>query len=237
MELKLKNLSNNWNKNNNAIICRYLRGSRLYNTADGQSDNDYLAIVGDDVIIIPDERYISIDCIKADKRIYQTSFGNIDVEVVKYSDFISLIKEHSPLALEAIFSIERGMSTVNDIFLNFFELNKWKIRESFGSIANNSFVKAKKKLVVKESYDHRCAIKSLFHSIRLLMYACQIAENGKLIDFGCCKPLWDEIKTDADNGFGWEDFKKKYKPIWNEWHSKMVKLCPRPEEYFKNCKK
>lgn len=158
MELKLKNLSNNWNKNNNAIICRYLRGSKLYKTADEQSDNDYLAIVGDDVIIIPDERYTNIDCIKADKRIYQTSFDDTDVEIVKYSDFISLIKEQSPLALEAIFSIERGMSTVNDIFLNFFELNKWKIRESFGSIANNSFVKAKKKLVVKESYDHRCAI-------------------------------------------------------------------------------
>lgn len=30
-------------------------------------------------------------------------------------------------------------------------------------------------------------------------------------------------------GFAWKDFKKKYKPIWNEWHSKMVKLCPMPK--------
>lgn len=141
------------------------------------------------------------------------------------------------MALEATFSIRKGISPTNDALLNFFKLNEWKIRESFGTIANNSFVKAKKKLVVKESYDRRCAIKSLFHSIRLLMYACQIAENGKLIDFGCCKPLWNEIKTDANNGFEWEDFKKKYKPIWNEWHSKMVKLCPRPEENFKKNKK
>ena len=27
---------------------------------------------------------------------------------------------------------------------------------------------------------------------------------------------------------GWEDFNKKYKPIWKEWHHSMVELCPKP---------
>lgn len=236
MEIKLANLLEEWNDDKNWIYCRYTRGSRLYGTNDDDSDYDFLIVAKDDVTIIPDERYTVDDCVKADKRVFQTSFGKYDIEVVKYSDFISLIEEQSPLALEAILSVEKGSSIRNDVFLNIYKVNPWKIRENFGSIANNSFVKAKKKLVVKESYDHRCAIKSLFHSIRLLMFACQVAEKGTIDDFRCAVPLWNEITDDANNGFEWEDFKKKYKPIWNEWHSKMVKLCPRPEEYFKTHK-
>ena len=68
------------------------------------------------------------------------------------------------------------------------------------------------------------------------MFACQIAEKGRITDFECAVSLWKEIKEDYKKGFAWKDFKKKYKPIWNEWHSKMVKLCPKPKELYKNNK-
>ena len=220
------------------VYLGYLRGSYLYETNDENSDIDMLYVANDDVELIPNENYVSADCVKADKRIYQTTFEDVDLIVVKYSDFVSMIEEQSPLALEAIFSPQsEGIHrSPNEVFLDLYKLDKWKLRESFGSIASNSFVKAKKKMTVKESYDIRCALKSLFHSIRLLMFACQIAEKGEITDFKCAVPLWEEINEDYKKGFVWEDFKKKYKPIWNEWHSKMVKLCPKPKELYKNNK-
>ena len=170
------------------VYLGYLRGSYLYETNDENSDIDMLYVANDDVELIPNENYVSADCVKADKRIYQTTFEDVDLIVVKYSDFLSLIKEQSPLALEAIFDTQKYFYSK---LRRFYKLDKWKLRESFGSIASNSFVKAKKKMTVKESYDIRCALKSLFHSIRLLMFACQIAENGRITDFKCAVPLWE----------------------------------------------
>lgn len=235
MEINIEDMI--YNDTGDVICVSYVRGSKLYGTSDEHSDTDILLVVKDDANICGNEYLVTgDDSVKVDRRIRQFTVNGDDYEVVKYSDFISLIDEQNPLALEAIFSIIEHSCPINDKFVKDFRLDKWKLRQNFGSIANNSFVKAKKKLTVKESYDHRCAIKSLFHSIRLLMFACQIAEYGKINDFGCSIPLWKEIKDDADKGFKWEDFKMKYKPIWNEWHSKMVKLCPRPKEYFKNNK-
>lgn len=216
----------------------YIRGSHCYEPWGENSDIDMLYVANDDVELIPDENYVSADCVKSDKRIYQTESEGVGVIVVKYSDFVSLIEEQSPLALETIFSSQyEGLhKDPNEVFLDLYKLDKWKLRESFGSIASNSFVKAKKKMTIKESYDICCALKSLFRSIRLLMFACQIAEKGRITDFECAVSLWKEIKEDYKKGFVWEDFKKKYRPIWNEWHSKMVKLCPKPKELYKNNK-
>lgn len=233
MKIDLANIIEEWDNKQGWIYAFYYRGSILYGTSDENSDTDLLIITYDGVDIIPDENYVDDGCVKADKRIYQTSTEGYDYEIVKYSDFLSLIKEQSPLALEAIFDTQDSFYSK---LRRFYKLDKWKLRESFGSIASNSFVKAKKKMTVKESYDIRCALKSLFHSIRLLMFACQIAEKGEITDFKCAVPLWEEINEDYKKGFVWEDFKKKYKPIWNEWHSKMVKLCPKPKELYKNNK-
>ena len=237
MKIDLANFSEERHKDGWCYWC-YIRGSHLYETNDEKSDIDLLFVANDGVDIIPDENYVDDDCVKTDKRVYQTTFEDVDVIIVKYSDFVSMMEEQSPLALEAIFSstYEGLRRDPTEVFLDLYKLDKWKLRESFGSIASNSFVKAKKKMTVKESYDIRCALKSLFHSIRLLMFACQIAEKGEITDFKCAVPLWEEITEDYKKGFVWEDFKKKYKPIWNEWHSKMVKLCPKPKEFYKNNK-
>ena len=51
------------------------------------------------------------------------------------------------------------------------------------------------------------------------------------------KSAWDEIKEDWSNGFTWEDFKTKYKPIYNKAHSDMVEVCPKPESEYKSAKR
>ena len=162
-----------------------------------------------------------------------------DIQFVKECDFIDMIKEHTPFALEAIFLNDEKFYGIDDNKKNIvdykekFVLDKLLLRESFGSVSNNSFAKAKKKMTVKKDLDVMCGAKSLFHSIRLLMFACQIAENGHISDYFCSVNLYRDIMNDLDNGYTWDNFMEKYKPLWKEWHRKLVKVCPKPRGKYK----
>ena len=230
----------------NERLTMFSRGSAVYGTMTKESDRDMAIVVADDTDFIDQDGVFDNE--KCDIRLHQFTIEMMDVpktdvQVVRESDFIDMINEHTPFALEAIlltnevlYNTDDNKKTIAD-YRQYFKLNKWLLRESFGSVSNNSFAKAKKKMTVKKDLDMRCGAKSLFHSIRLLMYACQIAENGLITDFYVARPLYTDIFTDLENGFKWDDFKVKYKPVWNEWHSKLVKLCPKPREKYKNSKK
>lgn len=45
-----------------------------------------------------------------------------------------------------------------------------------------------------------------------------------------------QIEVKREEISTWNDFKEKYKPLWNEWHSKMVKACPKPRSKYKTKK-
>ena len=92
-------------------------------------------------------------------------------------------------------------------------------------------------MTVEKDFDMKCGVKSLYHSIRLQIFAYEIAKNGLSFNLDCCKDLWNEIKEDWENGYTWEDFKTKYKPIYNKAHSDMVEVCPKPENEYKSNKK
>lgn len=201
------------------IICEFVRGSKLFGTfKEGVSDLDMGYVVTDD--------YDLSDCIHTEEngyenRIFCKEVNGVDCQYVRESDFIDMIKEHKIFALEAIFQ-ESCLK-----YLKYFQLNKWKLRQEFSGVASNSWVKGKKKMTVEKDLDMRCGAKSIFHSIRIMMTACQIANNGKIDHYDCGILLYKDIMDDLDNGFQWEDFNKKYKPLWKHWHHEMVECCPK----------
>lgn len=214
-------------------ICAFLRGSKTYSTDNENSDFDFGVIVNDDCTIIDVEGVF--DNAKSDRRIHPVSVKsmNCDLEIVKESDFIDMISEHEPFAIEPLM-----LTNNTDMFKKFLKINPWKMRCRFGAISNNSWAKAKKKMTVEKDLDEYCGVKSLFHSIRLLMFICYFLKgyitNDELI---CVQLMYEKIMNDWKSGFKWEDFKQKYKPIYNNWHSQVVQMCPRPEEEFKSNKK
>lgn len=222
----------------------FARGSAIYGTMGEDSDIDIAMIVPDDTEFIDLEG--AFDNEKCDSRIHpcvQTwvlepndeigaKGAKFDCQFVRESDFIDLIKEHAPFALEAI-SIEGKPITE---YRKYFELDKWKLREAFSKVSNNSWAKAKKKMTVKKDLDMKCGVKSLFHSMRLYDFAWQIAKYGYVKNFSLCQKMWKEIKADWESGFTWDDFKEKYKPMYNNLHSLVVDICPKPEEFYKNNK-
>ena len=160
-----------------------------------------------------------------------------DREYTSESGFLKMIDDNDIVALEAIFLPDGpafGLTSKLKEYRERFKLDKWKLRENVSHICSNSWVKCKKKLTVEKDYNLRIAQKSLFHSLRIYMFGIQIAEQGKIVDYQCAKDLWKEIEN-VENPT-WEYYKEKYQPMFNSLRSKLVELCPKPEEKFKDKK-
>ena len=154
------------------------RGSHLFETNDEQSDIDVGCIVDDNYDL---SNYTHTTETSFENRLYCESYEKdgvgVDVQYVRESDFIDMIKEHRIFALEALFQEPCAG------YLKHFELDKWKLRREFSGVSSNSWVKAKKKMIVEKDLDMRCGAKSLFHSIRISMFAVQIAKHGKITQY------------------------------------------------------
>lgn len=131
--------------------------------------------------------------------------------------------QHHIGALECHFAPIEFRFFENDKFD--FHLDKVTLRHSISQTCSNSFVKAKKKFDVEnEPY---IAKKSLFHSIRILLFGIQIAKHGKIINFKTPQivSLYNDIMSSPHNN--WEPYKEKYKPIFNYNMSAFRMECPK----------
>lgn len=180
------------------IIKAYVYGSHVYGCANANSDLDYIVIVESE----DDELYYSVN--------------EEDVNYTVYSEakFIKRIKEHHISALECIFQRPE-----QDPYIKYFNLNLETLRREFSGVTSNSFVKCKKKLAIGEDYIGK---KSMFHSLRILMFGIQIAKYGKITDYKEANYLLPII-IDMEN---WEDIKEYCQPIYNSLKSELKLLAP-----------
>lgn len=171
-------------------------GSRVYGTATEKSDYDYIVVVD------------SNEDIK-----YDYEKENMNVHVYSESVFKVLIKRHDIAILECIFSKENDYE---------FNLDLERLRRSVSAVASNSFVKCKKKLLPGPDFNPYVGKKSLFHSIRILGEGVQIAEHGRIVDFGASNHYLAEI-MDIDE---WDELRARYEPVVKELRKKLKKLAP-----------
>lgn len=178
-------------------------GSRVYGTHKENSDYDYLAI-------IPENR-------RADTG---TEFwhNNVNVHIYNRRDFQNQLDRHKIHCLEAYFL------PGSDVPSQFkFELNLVKLRHVLAHKSSHSFVKAKKKIDVE--HDYYIGWKSLFHSLRILDFGIQIAEQGSIVDYSSMNDVWVEIINNPE--YTWDFYKEKYQPVYNDLASKFRKLAPK----------
>ncbi len=199
-------------------------GSSVYGTTTTKSDIDlvYITLSEEDYYDI----YQSKDYYFADK--FDT---NIDLHLISKNKFQMLLNEHDIMALEIYYqfnNIERKMFN--------FSLDLDKLRRRVSAICGNSWSKARKKLEIPEEDDY-IALKSLFHSIRILSYGIDLAETGN-IDFknvliNCnkikCSELLKMIMIEYDSGWNWKEFKEKYTLIQNKNATGFRKIAPLAE--------
>lgn len=177
----------------------YKHGSHVYGTNHEFSDDDY-------IIVVPDWEKDGL---------FRSFIVPEDTHVIPKSVFIEKLKDHDIDALECYFQDEFQIFP--------FELDLKKLRHSISSTASNSYVKAKKKLIKER--DYYIGKKSLWHSLRILNFGIQIAEAGRIYDYGAMNFLYNEIVNNESND--WDYFDKRYKVIYNKLKSKFKKVAPK----------
>ena len=219
------------------------RGSVVYKTLTMYSDRDILAVVPDEFKPITETgengivEYVAPNPDGAHKDDYQ---------FVCESDFQKMIDDCTVLAIETICTpidhvlysnTEKQKFKVSIYEWNTFKMfnfDKWKVRQQFSGTASNSWAKAHKKMTVEKDLDMYRGQKSLFHSLRILMFANQICRFGYITNFQEARDLWYEI-YDPLNEKTWDDYKAKYKPLYNKLRSELAILSPKPVENQQKC--
>ena len=192
------------NLNNEDILNIYQYGSVVYNCKTINSDNDYIVVVSDNSAY-PEQ-------LKIDDNDY--SF---------YSEFKfrELIGKHEISVLECVFLDPKFI--MKETIKFDFKLDLQQLRESISQKSSNSFVKAKKKLTIEKDYDPYVGKKSLFHSLRIIMFGIQIAQWGKIINYEEANIYYEDIvKSDI---IEWDFYKEKYQPIYNNLKTEFRKLA------------
>lgn len=171
--------------------------------------------------------------IVSDKPYFQEQFeqNNIKYEISNYSkdEFLARLKDHEISVLECLYIPHREKYLAPELSreIESFTLDKEKLRESCSQKSSNSYVKAKKKLIVEEDFNLSVSYKSLWHSLRILDFGMQIAKTNK-INPESCNDLYDQVIKDylfMKND--WSKLHEKYKPIHNAIASEFKQECPK----------
>ncbi len=189
-------------KKDNNIICCYLYGSRVYGTNNEESDYDFIAVI-------------------KDKEVQSSLSEHGDITYYTEGEFKELIEKHEISILECL-SLNEEFVIKNEMDFEF-NLDKQVLRNSISSKASNSWVKCKKKFLVEEDYSPYIGKKSAFHSLRILDFGKQIADNGKITNFSSV----NELLVDIMGLNSWEEIESKYKQIYNGMSSEFKKSAPK----------
>lgn len=211
----------------------YAYGSHVYGSNDKDSDIDYIVIV--DNMIIPER---------------QVSNNGYDFNIYTEKRFREKLDAHHIDALECYFlygnpSVNHNiiLTSQTELFKDF-EIDLNKLRASISATSSNSWVKAKKKIILEHDRDIDTGIKSLYHSLRILEFGCQIAAHGKIVDYGALNVLKSELKfnsnlfiaKNATNYINnpqavcenlWKYLKDTYKDSYNTLATAFRKLAPK----------
>ena len=176
----------------------FLYGSRLYNIHKETSDLD---------IVIVDYN---------EKDTYNSFVDDdIDIHYIGIDKFKELLYKHDIMALECYYQ---------DTSITDFSIDKETLRKSISAIVNNSYAKAKKKILLDEE-DTYIGIKSFYHSYRILQFGIDIAKDNT-INYHYQLPfkLPDNL-IDLEPQEIW-NILHSHKQILNEMATKFRLLCP-----------
>lgn len=186
-----------------APVSVFAHGSQVYGTAGTASDRDHEVIVGDDwdreeqaeVSDVPDVR--------------QYTF-------IRLSRWLVEAKSCSVLFCECAF-LPANLS-VTPVIPDGWVPDAERVRRQFSRTSSNSWVKAKKKLILPDAYNPYVAKKSLWHSLRILMFGTQILEHGAIVDYGEANPLFDDVMGMPDD---WDAIDARFRGLRNELRSRF----------------
>lgn len=192
--------------NDDNVLNIYVFGSRVYGTATPESDTD--------VIMVVKEWFDSID---------------INIHVYTVEQFQLLVNRHDIQAMECVFAPKEWVLK-NKQYFSMPIFSAPLLRVAISTIASNSWVKGKKKLVVAGDYDMHLAIKSIFHSLRILDFGIQIANTMSIQNFGSMNYILDDLKKMSQQYQRedlWMKIDDKYRKLFKSKSTEFKLLAPK----------
>lgn len=168
----------------------YIFGSRVYGNVGKDSDWDIIIVANN-----------SVEAIEIKNEPF-------NIHIYTPDKFKADLEWHRINNLECIFSPD--WAKLKESIKYDFKLNLVKLRHATSHISFNSWVKCEKKL---EQDDYYIGVKSLFHSLRIPMFATQIATTGGITDFSCANFIWNKIKSKR---WTWEEIDENFRGLRNE---------------------
>ena len=191
------------------ILAVYPYGSRVYGSSRAMSDYDFIIIT----------KNLTQDTLTLNNHIHATMYS--------YKDYINRLDDHEISILECM-SLPREMMVKAIVHPQLDFIDVEKLRVSISTKSSNSLVKAKKKITLYDDRESKyIGLKSLFHSLRMIRFAIQLARFGKIVDFGECNELYDQMLNEP---LDWDYLLEKYKPIHNAWCTEFRVLSPKPQK-------
>lgn len=181
----------------------YIFGSRVYGTSSSDSDWDVIMVANN-----------SVESTEIRRGLY-------NIHVYTPDKFKADLDWHRINNLECIYAPDWA-KLKETIKYDGFVIEPKKLRHAISHISSNSWVKCKKKLTIAD--DYYTGIKSLFHSIRIPMFATQIMQHGRITDFSCANHIWDKLKRGR---WSWEMIEDEFKLLHNSVLSEFRKTAPK----------
>lgn len=181
-------------------------GSQVYGIATSKSDYDYIVILKEHF------SWGGEEACAADK---------FDIHFYGHETFIKRVQQQDIAALECLWAANENefIKNIRDSYKKDLSL----LRHSISEKASNSWVKAKKK--IDKEKDFYIGKKSLWHSLRIIMFGIQIANHGKIINYQEANYLYNDIVNSSIDQ--WNYFNGKYKALYNSLMTEFRQVAPK----------
>jgi predicted nucleotidyltransferase len=172
------------------ILNVYMYGSRVYGTFHQDSDFDFLVLAN------------SLDREKELKR------GRYNIHIHTPDKFQDDLWAFHMVNMECIFAPSFAKLQEKIEYRKAFGFDPFKLKKSILKQSHDSWMKSKMKF---REMDLERATKSLFHSLRMLLFGAQLVEEGEIVDFSEANHYWEEISGMEE--YKWNVFKEKFLPL------------------------
>jgi len=168
----------------------YSFGSLIYGTHTKTSDFDFVVICDSNVPEV------------------ELTLNKFNVHITHKTTFQRLLNEHNIGAIEQFMSPIQYNTT--DLFK--FDLNHQLLRQSISKTVSNSWAKCFKKI---RQGDYDIGIKSMFHSLRIILFGIQLAKYHKIVDWSVANDIFDRLNSKTWN-------EQELKNEFQEYRNKLL---------------
>lgn len=177
----------------------YLFGSRVYGTFDLDSDFDFIVVANN---------------LERDREIRD---GRYNIHIHTPDKFQDDLRTYRMVNLECVYAPFFAKAQEKTDYFKTLTIDTFKFKKSIFKQSHDAWLKSNMKF---REMDIDRATKSLFHSLRILLFGIQIVEENEIFDFSEANYYWEEIKNIEE--FKWNIFKKRFLPLKKDLENMLM---------------